>query len=128
MDRVDGDGQRQRIVDYKTGKAFDQDKADKSLQLGIYALAARALWGAASRDLVIYNLEDNSETVSQRSAGELGELECKVREISAAIRESVNEGYFEAKPGFQCRWCDFRTVCPAREQRLYNIQRAVAAN
>src|SRR5205807_6281181 len=33
------------IVDYKTGKARDQEDAEESLQLSIYALAARERWG-----------------------------------------------------------------------------------
>src|SRR5207302_3296311 len=33
------------IVDYKTGKARDQQSADESLQLSLYALAAQEKWG-----------------------------------------------------------------------------------
>ena len=33
------------IVDYKTGKARDQENADESLQLSLYAIAAREKWG-----------------------------------------------------------------------------------
>ena len=40
------------IVDYKTGKPKSQDDADKSLQLSLYALAAKEVWGqrAAASD------------------------------------------------------------------------------
>ena len=33
------------IIDYKTGKARDQEDADGSLQLSLYAIAARQKWG-----------------------------------------------------------------------------------
>jgi DNA helicase-2/ATP-dependent DNA helicase PcrA len=128
MDRVDDSAGHRRIVDFKTGKAYDQDKADKSMQLGIYALAAREIWGAAPQELVIYNLEDNSEVVSTRAAGDLAELEEKVQEIAAGIRASLAAGVFAADPGFHCRWCDFRNVCPATEQRLYSIPHAAPGN
>jgi putative RecB family exonuclease len=128
MDRVDDDGGRPRIVDFKTGRAYDQDKADDSIQLGIYALAARALWGATPQQLVIYNLEDNSEVVSTRDSGQLAQVESKVREIADGIRQSLAGGVFEPRPGFHCRWCDFRNVCPATEQRLYSITRATVTN
>jgi putative RecB family exonuclease len=128
MDRVDDDGGRRRIVDFKTGKAYDQRKADESVQLGIYALAARELWGEVPQALVIYNLEDNSETVSTRTAGALAAIEATVQEVAEGIRGSLADGVFEARPEFHCKWCDFRNVCPAREQRLYSITRTAAAN
>ena len=33
------------IIDYKTGKARDQEDADESLQLSLYAIAAKEKWG-----------------------------------------------------------------------------------
>ncbi len=124
IDRVDDDNGRRRIVDFKTGKAYDQRKADDSIQLGIYAIAARELLGEVPQALVIYNLEDNSETVSTRTVGDLAALEEEVREVAQGIRQSLENGFFEARPEFHCKWCDFRNVCPAREQRLYSIARA----
>lgn len=128
MDRVDDDAGHRRIVDFKTGKAYDQRKADESVQLGIYAIAARELWGEVPRALVIYNLEDNSETISSRKAGELASIEATVEEVAEGIRASLADGVFEARPEFHCKWCDFRNVCPAREQRLYSITRSAVAN
>jgi RecB family exonuclease len=122
IDRVDQLDGGIRVLDFKTGKAFTQEKANASVQLGIYALAARELWGAVPKELVIYNLEDNSEVSSKRSAHALGALEEKV----TAIAGGIAAGEFPEKPGFHCRWCDFRNVCPAQEQRLYSITRAVA--
>ena len=127
IDRVDDDHGHRRIVDFKTGKAYDQRKAEDSIQLGIYALAARELWGEVPQALVIYNLEDNSETVSTRTSGALASLECKVEEVADGIRQSLEGGFFEARPEFHCKWCDFRSVCPAREQRLYSIARGANA-
>ena len=62
------------IVDYKTGKPQRQEDADDSLQLSIYALAAREKWGYEAEQLVFYNLEENSAvatlaaTATRRSA------------------------------------------------------------
>ena len=57
IDRMD----RQRdgrivVTDYKTGKPKSQEDADTSLQLSIYAMAARAKWGYDVDALVLYNL------------------------------------------------------------------------
>ena len=46
VDRIDRTGPDSvAIVDYKTGKPQSQEDADKSLQLSLYALAARDAWG-----------------------------------------------------------------------------------
>jgi RecB family exonuclease len=124
MDRVDQLEAGTRVIDFKTGKAFTQQKADGSLQLGIYALAGRELWGALPKELVIYNLEDNSEVSSRRTERALADLEQKVTDVAAGI----TAGEFHEKPGFHCRWCDFRNVCPAHEQQLYTVVRTAAAN
>ena len=59
------------ITDYKTGKAQSQEDSDESLQLSIYALAAREKWGYHADRLVLYNLEGNSAVVTRRSEIEL---------------------------------------------------------
>jgi len=59
MDRIDEVEGGVHIVDYKTGKPKDDDVAKKSLQLGIYALAARQN-GMTPVSMSFYNLEYNS--------------------------------------------------------------------
>ena len=58
IDRAAGDGVV--ITDYKTGRPKSQEDADESLQLSIYALAAREKWGYRAERLVFHNLEGNT--------------------------------------------------------------------
>jgi hypothetical protein len=61
VDRVDRTGiGTVAIVDYKTGKPRSQEDADESLQLSLYALAAREVWGKQADRLIFYNLENNT--------------------------------------------------------------------
>ena len=68
IDRIDqAGGGGVVITDYKTGKAQSQEDSDQSLQLSIYAMAARDRWGYRADHLVLYNLEGNSPVFTRRS-------------------------------------------------------------
>ncbi|MGI9102845.1 MAG: ATP-dependent helicase [Terriglobales bacterium] len=123
MDRVDRSHGALRIIDYKTGNAFTQDKADGSLQLTLYGLAARQMWGSAPGELLIYNLEDNTEIVTRRSQAAFADAEEKV----AAVAAGIAAGNFDPNPEFHCGWCEYRDLCPATEQTLYTIASAAAS-
>jgi len=102
------------ITDYKTGKAQSQEDSDESLQLSIYALAAREKWGYRAHHLVLYNLEGNTPVVTHRNDFQLGEAGRRVTQVA----ENIAAGKFDPKPGFYCRFCAYRNLCPATEKRL----------
>ena len=83
MDRMEGDGVV--IVDYKTGKPKNQKDADDSLQLSLYALAARDAWGLRADRLIFHNLEDNSVVETTRTDAELENAKIEVREAAENI-------------------------------------------
>jgi DNA helicase II / ATP-dependent DNA helicase PcrA len=116
MDRIDragGDGEVE-IVDYKTGKPKTQDDADDSLQLSIYALAARHM-GLTAASLVFVNLENCTAVQSSRTADQLRKTEDRVVEVAAKIAA----GEFEPKPGLQCNGCSYHSICPAHEVEAF---------
>ena len=121
VDRLDRADDGVTIVDYKTGRPRDQEDADQSLQLSIYAIAAQRQWKLEPRRLVFYNLETNQAIATERSQKQLDEAEKQVR-IAA---ENIAQGHFEANPKWHCRWCSYRSLCPATEERLFTIQRAL---
>jgi DNA helicase-2/ATP-dependent DNA helicase PcrA len=102
------------IVDYKTGKARDQEDADESLQLSLYAIAAREKWGYNVGALIFYNLEENVPVITTRSEGQL--LEARGRVDAAA--QGIAAGVFEAKTGMHCNFCAYRSLCPEKEKRI----------
>lgn len=124
IDRIDEIGdKRVTITDYKTGKPQSQDDADESLQLSIYALAAREKWGYQADRLVFYNVQENTPVVSFRSPVQLEEAKAQIEEVAA----NIAAGEFEPKPGFHCSFCPYRNLCPATEKRLYSVPAARAS-
>lgn len=125
FDRLDDvDGRGVAVVDYKTGRPKTQEEADDSLQLSIYALAARSL-GQEPASLVFVNLANGTAIASQRSEKQLREAEALVQEIAAKIAA----GEFEPEPGTGCARCSYHSICPAQEQPLPRpAQSAVAVN
>lgn len=116
IDRIDraSDSEAVIITDYKTGKAKSQEDADKSLQLSLYALAAREKWGYKAERLVFHNLEGNTAISTVRSDADLQEARCTVQDIAAKIAA----GEFEARVGVQCTMCAYRLLCPKTEKPL----------
>ncbi len=113
VDRTVNDGVV--IVDYKTGKPQTQDDADESLQLSIYALAAKEKWGYRVDRLVLHNLDGNVPVETRRDEFVLAETRATVEEVAGKIIA----GEFPPNPRFHCNWCGYRNICPAKEKHLY---------
>jgi DNA helicase-2/ATP-dependent DNA helicase PcrA len=102
------------IVDYKTGKAKKDADAKKDLQLSIYAIATKEIFEWNPVRLVFHYLQDNQRQETTRDAKQLDEALRVVQETAADIRA----GEFSAKPGFICRNCVYKPICPAHEESL----------
>jgi len=102
------------VVDYKTGRARDQEDADESLQLSLYAIAAKEKWGYEVSALAFHNLEGNISVTTRRSAADLLETHLRVQKAA----EAIAQGVFRAKLGMHCNFCGYRSVCPEREKHI----------
>jgi len=120
IDRVDRSDGGVSITDYKSGKPRSEEDADESLQLSIYALAAKEKWGYHAERLAFYNLDGNAPVFTSRDEFELQGAKLAVEAAAA----NIAAGKFEAKKGFHCNFCPYRSVCPATEKRLYNFPAA----
>ena len=110
-------------MDYKTGKARDQEDADESLQLSLYAIAAAEKWGYKVGALIFHNLEENVPVMTTRTESQLTAARGRVE----AAAQAIADGIFEAKPGIHCNFCAYRSLCPEKEKRIPRRLETVAA-
>ncbi len=100
------------LIDYKTGRPPSQKDADKSLQLSVYALAARDQLKLKPTKLTFYSLTSNERVSTVRTPKSLELVANEIRGVAELIRKHQ----FEPKPGFACKFCDFELICPAHEE------------
>jgi DNA helicase-2/ATP-dependent DNA helicase PcrA len=115
MDQVNSLGSKDvEIVDYKTGKPKKDVDARKDLQLSIYALAAKEIFEWNPVRLVFHYLQNNERQETTRDAKQIADAEQMVQETAASIRA----GAFPVRPGFACRSCAYKLICPEWEVAL----------
>jgi RecB family exonuclease len=111
IDRVDVDDAGDlHVIDYKTNrKVKDRTRVAGSLQLAIYALACRHLYGilpaSVSLDFVVPGVV---VTVGLEEL-DLDAARQAVLDTATAVRAER----FDPTPNRLCDWCDYREVCPA---------------
>lgn len=107
IDRIDKMGSGVEIIDYKTGIAKEKLSSEDKQQLLIYQIAAKEIFGLASKRLTYYYL-DKGEKVSFLGSEE--EEEQQKNKILFHITQ-IKKSDFAPTPGWQCQWCDFKNIC-----------------
>ncbi len=111
IDRVDKTDGGLEIVDYKTGKSTSTDfKSD--LQLPIYALACFDLFKEYPRRLTYMFLGDEICHDAVYDPKSLEEIKAQI----VATIDEINKSDFIATPGRICENCDYKRICPARQE------------
>jgi RecB family exonuclease len=110
IDRLEGGGVL--VLDYKTGAPRNTLDAVNSIQLGLYWLAAE-LEGHRVERAAFYNLEDNTTAETESVKEE------KVYDKVIEVAEGIRNARFAPTPGFHCRNCGYRSLCPATAERVF---------
>lgn len=117
MDRIPGGGYE--IIDYKTNRRLPpQDRIDSDLQLSIYSLAAKQVWGIEPERLTLYFLLPGQRMSTTRTGADRDELRRRI--ATAAAR--IDAGRFEPRENALCGWCDYQPVCPIFRHRREKLE------
>jgi len=119
-DRVDIMDGKVSIIDYKSSPVRDKKKADRktkeSLQLAIYALAYKKIFGKIPEKVKLYFLDTGVVGEASLDEHDLDLTVEKIKQASLGIREGV----FDPQPGyFSCRFCPYQGICPHEGSKKY---------
>jgi len=115
-DRVDLRGDEVVLIDFKTSDVRTQKDADRrareSLQLAIYALAYREVYGVMPHRLELHFLGPQGVLVG--TAAPDGELLAETAAVIERVSGGIRGQQFIATPDFYraCRYCAFASICP----------------
>jgi putative RecB family exonuclease len=123
MDRIPGGGYE--IIDYKTSRRLPpRAQVDRDLQLSVYYLAAREIWGIEPERLTLYFLLPGERMTTFRTPSDAEELRRRI----AGVAERVAAGRFEPQQNPLCDWCDFQARCPLFRHRFEKLEGDPAPN
>jgi putative RecB family exonuclease len=113
MDRLPGGGYE--IIDYKTNRRLPPlSRVERDLQLSIYHLAAREVWGIDPERLTLYYLLPGQRMTTSRTPEDVDELRARI----ATVAERIGAGKFEPRENPLCDWCDYQAMCPIFRHRF----------
>ncbi len=123
MDRIPGGGYE--IVDYKTNRRLPpQSQVDQDLQLSVYHLAAKEIWGIEPERLTLYYLLPGQRMTTART---LRDMDATRRRV-AGVAERIAAGQFEPRANPLCDWCDYQSRCPLFRHRYEKLEGDPAPN
>jgi len=114
FDRIDNEGDKAVIIDFKTSELSQQKEADRrakeSLQLSMYALAYNSIYGKMPARVELHFLESGLIGKDVKTEESLEKAREKIRGASIGIRGAD----FDAKPGYMsCAYCAYNQICPS---------------
>lgn len=128
IDRIDRvDDETIEVIDYKTNhQLFTRDDLDSSLQLSLYAVAARRLWPWAKNvKLSFWMLRHGIRQQTTRTDEQLKSALLYVETLGRQTEAAEN---YPARLNTNCSYCDHRRHCPAYAEALQGKREFLCEN
>jgi DNA helicase II / ATP-dependent DNA helicase PcrA len=108
IDRIDRDNDDFIVMDYKTSKtASSRNKLKEDMQLIIYSLAVENLYGKRPKKVGCRFLRSNKKVMIEVTDEDIIKIKGKI----ISIVNSIKNGHFTPKPGWECKSCDYSLIC-----------------
>ena len=109
IDRIDKDGSGYTVVDYKTSKkASSLNELKKDMQLLVYALAVKGMYGTGPLKVGNWFLRSNEKVFFEPEKKAIEAMQTEITEMAAKIKAAA----FEPKKGsWECTYCDYTCLC-----------------
>ena len=109
IDRIDKDGSSYTVVDYKTSKkASSLNELKKDMQLLVYALAVKGMYGTGPLKVGNWFLRSNEKVFFEPEQKAIEAMQTEITEMAAKIKSAA----FEPKKGsWECNYCDYTCLC-----------------
>jgi RecB family exonuclease len=120
LDRVDAvDAETVEVIDYKTNRQlFTREDLDSSLQMSLYALAAKELWPWVKRVKLVFRMLRHG--VRQETSRTDDQLRAALAYAETLGHRTETATEFPAQLSTNCCYCDHRKRCPAYAEALKN--------
>jgi DNA helicase II / ATP-dependent DNA helicase PcrA len=109
IDRIDKDVEGYTVVDYKTSKkASSLNELKKDMQLLVYALAVKGIYGIGPLKVGDWFLRTNEKVFFEPENQAIEAIRTEITEMAAKIKAAS----FEPKKGsWECTQCDYTCLC-----------------
>jgi putative RecB family exonuclease len=108
------------IHDYKTSSSiFDQQQADRDIQLALYQIALEKMWHDVEKVRLVWHfVAFDKEVISFRSSQQLESVLSDTRNLIDKIESTKS---FPHNESALCAWCSFQEICPVRKH-LFKLE------
>lgn len=114
VDRARGKDAGIEVIDYKSGRCrIEDDELGQDQAARLYALAATRTFRQPVVRVRFLYICDGIERRWSPEAEDLTAVENELMELTEQISATSS---FEARPADHCRWCRYRSLCPAAGQ------------
>ncbi len=119
VDRVEESANGLCLVDYKSGQRKPSPtEAATDVGMTIMALALHQTFGLRVESIEYRFLRDGSHIPAVRDESDFDHL---LNKVLPSAERTLEGGEFLPRPGFWCRWCDYRELCGAQGIELCHV-------
>lgn len=109
-DRIDYDGEKRILWDYKTGNLKKVE--DFKFELALYSLIFQKNTKKKVHYAGIYFVDHKKYGIIEITSELMKETIDKIQDLNSELRDYQNSNVWPTKLGYHCSWCRWKSECP----------------